>query len=100
MSHMWSDLVRLHKDLEIYYHIGLIYVCVLHHQNLAEHDILRINLLSLWMLTHALRAMKAGWEFQLNANVTGKVCQKSIDLPAFSVTSIPKRINNMCLLSF
>jgi hypothetical protein len=31
-----------------------------------------------------------GCGFQLNADVTGKLCWKSIDLTAFSVTSIPK----------
>ncbi len=52
---------------------------------------------SVWMLTHAFRAIKAGWVFQLNADVTGKLCRKSVDLLAFSVTSIPKRNNTLCL---
>jgi hypothetical protein len=64
---------------------------------MAEFDVLRMNFSSLWMLTHAFRAIKAGWGFQLNADVTGKICNKSIDLVAFSVTSIPKRNNTMCL---
>ncbi len=51
------------------------------------------------MLTHAFRAIKAGWGFQLNADVTGKLCRESVDLLAFSVTSIPKRRGNntLCL---
>ena len=33
----------------------------------------------------------------MNADVTGKICNKSVDLVAFSVTSMPKRNNTMCL---
>ncbi len=66
-------------------------------QNEAAFDVLRINMSSLWMLTHAFRSIKAGWGFQLNADVTGKLCRKSVDLLAFSVTSIPKRYNTLCL---
>ncbi len=29
-----------------------------------------MNMSSLWMLTHAFRSIKAGWVFQLNADVT------------------------------
>jgi hypothetical protein len=99
VSHIWSDLVRLHNDQENDYHIGLhdFSGCVISHQNLEEPDVLRMNLLSLWMLTHAFRAMKAGRGFQLNAVVAGKVCRKSVDLLAFSVTWIPKRNNTMWL---
>ncbi len=49
------------------------------------------------MLTDAFRAINAGWGFQLNADVTGKLCWKSVDLLAFSVTSIPKRNNTLCV---
>ncbi len=54
-------------------------------------------MLSLWMLTHAFSTIKAGWGLQLNVDVTGKLCQKSVDLLAFSVTLIPKRNNTVCL---
>jgi hypothetical protein len=47
VSHMWSDLVRLHNDPENDYHIGLHDFCVIGRQNLAEHDVLRMNLTSL-----------------------------------------------------
>jgi hypothetical protein len=49
------------------------------------------------MLTHALRSIKAGWTFQLNTDVTRKLCRKSVDLLAFSVTSLPRRNKTMCL---
>jgi hypothetical protein len=47
VSHMWSDLVRLHNDPENDYHISLHDFCVICRQNLAEHDVLRMNLTSL-----------------------------------------------------
>ena len=49
------------------------------------------------MLCNALRAIIAGWVFQLNGDVTGKFCNKSVDLVEFSVTSIPKQNNILCL---
>lgn len=39
----------------------------------------------------------AGWGFQLNGDVTGKLCRKSIDLVEFGVNSIPKQNNVLCL---
>ena len=48
-------------------------------------------------LCNALRAIIAGWVFQLNGDVTGKFCNKSVDLVEFSVTSIPKQNNILCL---
>jgi hypothetical protein len=95
--HLWSTLVRRHNDPEDGYHIGLHDFCVISHQKEAAFDVLRMNMSALWMLTHALRAIKAGWGFQLNADVTGKLCRKSVDLLAFSVTTIPKRNNILCL---
>ncbi len=41
------------------------------HEFDAAHDILRISFSSLWMLSNALRAINAGWVFQLNGDVTG-----------------------------
>ncbi len=56
-----------------------------------------MNLSSLWMLSHAFCAIKAGLGFHLKADVTGKVCWKIVDLLAFSVTSIPRCNKTMCL---
>jgi hypothetical protein len=97
--HLWSTQVHRHNDPEDGYHIGLHDdFCVISHQNEAAFDVLRMNMSSLWMLTHAFRAIKAAdWGFQLNADVTGKLCRKSVDLLAFSVTSISKRNNTLCL---
>jgi hypothetical protein len=71
--------------------------CVISLQNLVEFDVFRMNLSSLWMLIHTFRTIKAGWGFQLNADATGKVCRNSVDLLAFSVTSIFKHNNTMSL---
>jgi hypothetical protein len=95
---LWSDLVNQHNDPTNDYHINLFEFCVIGHQtDLAEHDVFRLNLSSLWMLLHVFRAIRAGWVFQLNGDVTGKVCRRSVDLLSLSVTSIPKRTNTLCL---
>ncbi len=39
----------------------------------------------------------AGWGFQLNGDVTGELCRKSIDLVEFNINSIPKHNNVLCL---
>ncbi len=93
-----SDLLCRHNALEDDYHIGLHDFCVIGNQNLVEFNVLHMNLLSLWILTHSFSTIKAGWGFQLNADVTSKVCLKSVDLLALSVTSILKCNDNiMCL---
>jgi hypothetical protein len=97
VCHLRSTLVHRHNDPEDGYHIGFHDFCLICHQNEAAFDVLHMNMSSLWMLTHAFRAIKAGWGFQLNADVTCKLCRKSVDLLAFSVTSILKRNNTLCL---
>ncbi len=49
------------------------------------------------MILNALRAIVAGWEFQLNGDVAVKLCRKNIDLVEFGVNSIPKLNNVLCL---
>jgi hypothetical protein len=95
--HLWSMLVRRHNDPEDGYHIGLQDFCATGHQNEAAFDVLHNNMSSMWMLTRAFRAIEAGLGFQLNADVTGKLCRKSVDLLAFLVTLIPKCNKILCL---
>ena len=64
---------------------------------IAARDGVRINLPSLWMLANALRAIVAGWNFQLCADVPSNFCNRSADLLEFSVTSIPCQNNVLCL---
>jgi hypothetical protein len=64
---------------------------------IAARDVVRINMSSVWMLANALRAIVAGWYFQLCADVTGNFCNRSVDLLEFSVTSIPCQNNVLCL---
>ena len=59
--------------------------------------IVRINLSSVWMLANALRAIVAGWNFQLCGGVTGNFCSRNVDLLELSVTSIPCKNNVLCL---
>jgi hypothetical protein len=49
------------------------------------------------MILNAFRAIVAGCGFQLNGNVTGKLCRKNIDLFEIGVNSIAKRNNILCL---
>ena len=37
------------------------------------------------MILNAFHAIVAGWRFQLNGDVTGKLCLKNIDLDEFGV---------------
>ena len=67
------------------------------HEFDAAHDLVRIHFSSLWMLSNVLRAINAGWVFQLNGNVTGNVCRADIDLLELSVTSIPAQNNVLCI---
>jgi hypothetical protein len=96
-KNLFSMLLRKHNDPEDAYHLRLFDFVVLGSQVTAEHDLVRITFGSVWMMLNAYRAMKAGWGFQLNGDVTGKFCNKSVDLVEFSVTSIPKQNNILCL---
>ena len=89
--------MRKHNDAEDPYHLRLYDFVVLGRQVAAEHDVVRITFGSVWMLCNAFRAIIAGWVFQLNGDVTGKFCNKSVDLVEFSVTSIPRQNNILCL---
>ena len=89
-------------DPAIDFHVSLYDYVVIGYELIAERDVVRINLSSVWMLANALRAIIAGWNFQLCADVTGNFCNCSVDLFEFSVTSIvvesiPCQNNVLCL---
>ena len=63
----------------------------------AQRDIVCITISSPWMLANALRAIIAGWGWQLNGDVTGKLCRASVDLLQFGINSIPHRNHVFCL---
>ena len=96
-DHDFSDLMRKHNDLEDPYHFDLFEFVVLGGELRAQRDIVRITIASPWMLANALRAIIAGWGFQLNGDVTGKVCRASVDLLQFGINSIPHRNHVLCL---
>ena len=89
--------MRKHNDPQDSYHFRLFEFVVLGSQVSPERDIVRITFSSVWMILNALRAIVAGWGFQLNGYVTGKLCRKNIDLIEFCVNSIPKHNNVLCL---
>ncbi len=69
---LWSEAVRKHNnDPAIDFHVSLYDYVVIGYELIAERDVVRINLSSVWMLANALRAIIAGWNFQLCADVTG-----------------------------
>ena len=94
---VWSESVRRHNDSADVFHISQFDTVVLGSETSPEFDIFRMTLSSPWMLANALRAISAGWVFQLNADVTGKVCRASVDLLAFGVNSIPCQNNVLCI---
>ncbi len=96
-TNLFSDLMRKHNDLQDAYHFRLFEFVVLGSQVSAKRDIVRITFSSVWMILNAFRAIDAGWEFQSNGDVTGKLCRKNIGLVEFGVNSIPKHNNVLCL---
>ena len=96
-GHDFSALLAKHNDPEDPYHFDLFDFVVLGSELLAQRDIVRITLSSPWMLLNALRAIIAGWDFQLNGDVTGKLCHSSVDLLQFGINSIPHTNHVLCL---
>ena len=94
---LWSEAVRKHNNPAIDFHVSLYDYVVIGYELIAERDVVQINLSSVWMLCVAVRAIIAGWNFQLCADVTGNVCSRSVDLLEFSVTSILCQNNVLCL---
>ncbi len=86
-TNLFSGLMRKHNDPENAYHFLLFEFAVLGSQVSPERDIARITLSSVWMILNAFRAIVAGWGFQLNGDVTGKLCRKNIHLVEFGVIS-------------
>jgi hypothetical protein len=76
----WPELVRKHNDQTNDYHLSLYEDVVIGHDLIACRDIVLIDLSSVWMLANALRAIVAGWNFQLCGDVTGNFCSRSVDL--------------------
>jgi hypothetical protein len=95
----WSELGREHNDPAIDYHVSLYEYVVIGYELIAARVVVRINMSSVWMLANALRAIVAGCNFQLCADVTCnfQVCNRSVDLIEFSVISIPCQNNALCL---
>ena len=89
--------MRKHNDPQDQYHFDLFNFVVLGGELRAERDIVRITISSPWMLSNALRAIIAGWGWQLNGYVTCKLCRASVDLLQFGINSIPHWNHVLCL---
>ena len=89
---LFSTLMRKHNDPEDAYRFRRLDLVVLGSQVTAEHDLVRITFGSVWMTLrlNAYSAIISGWGFQLNGDITGKYCHKSVDLVEVLVTFIPK----------
>ncbi len=75
--------MRKHNDPATDFHVSLYDYVVIGYEVIAERDVVRIDLSSVWMLANAQRAIIAGWNFQLCADVTGNFCSSSVDLLEF-----------------
>jgi hypothetical protein len=75
-ANLFSDLMRKHNDPENTYHFRLFEFVVLGSQVSPERDIVLITSSSVWMILNAFCAIVAGWGFQLDGDVTGKLCRK------------------------
>ena len=73
--------MRKRNDPEDPFHFKLFDFSVLGSELIAERVIVRFTVASFWKLANVLQAIIAGWGFQLNGDVTGKVCRASIDVP-------------------
>jgi hypothetical protein len=94
---LFSYLKRKHNDSKHAYHFCFFEFVVLGNQVTTERDIVCITFGSEWMLLNAFQAIVAGWGIQLNGDVPGKLCRKSIDLVEFDVNSVPKHWHNYVL---
>ena len=68
--------MRKHTDPEDAYHFRPFDFVVPGSQITPEQDLVLITFGSLSMLINAFCAIKAGWELQLNVDVSGKLSQK------------------------
>ena len=88
--------MRKHNNSADSYHLRLFAFVMIGSEIWPERDLVSIYFSSRGMLANSLRAIAAGWGFQLNANVTGP---SSVDLVSgeFGGESIPRQSNALCL---
>ena len=76
----FSALMGMHNYPADPYRFKLNDFVLLGSELIAQRDIVRMTVSSLWMLAHVLRTIIAGRGFQQNGDVTGKVCRSSVDV--------------------
>ena len=55
-----------------------------------------LNVSNSWSLLYALRAIIAGWIFQINTDVTFGVCRHAVDLLSMGINSMQHRNYSAC----
>ncbi len=88
-----GKLVHKHTYPAYPYHLRLFEFVVIGGEVKAEHDVMRINFSSPWMLANTLRTLSIWY-------VTGNFCRASVDLVEFWVNSIHVRTMSFACLSF
>jgi hypothetical protein len=97
-NNLFSDLMREHNDPKDAYHFQPLWIVALDSQVTAERDIVCVTFGSVWMLLNAFWAIVPRWGFQLNGNVTGKLCSKSINLASLVLNPFLSKHNNILSL--
>ena len=82
--------VNRHKDLGVWK--------LKHRRTLKYNNGVFISLSSLSMLMNPLKAVNSGWQVQIQADVTFRVCMEDVALLGFGVNSLGAQFN-LCVLS-
>ena len=92
----FTTLFHDHLDSENEFHLGMFDVFVIGKDLNAAEDIVYLNFSTLWHLCNILRNIAAGWIFQLNGDVTFKVCRRTVSLLCLGVNSLGNVNNTIC----
>ena len=92
----FTNLFHEHLNSENDFHLGMFDVFVIGKDLNAAKDIVYLNFSTLWHLCNILRNIAAGWIFQLNGDVTFKVCWRTVALLCLGVNSLGNVNNTIC----
>ena len=92
----FATLLRQHNDPDDPYHLSMFEHIVIGNDIQPARQLVTLNISSPWFLLHAVRAIIAGWTFQLNMDVTFSICRHAVDLLCLGVNSMPHTNNPLC----
>ena len=92
----FTTLYSQHLDSGNDFHLGMFDVFVIGKDLNATEDIVYLNVSTMWHLCNILRNIAAGWIFQLNGDVTFKVCRRTVALLGLGVNSLGNVSNSIC----